>query len=151
MEIRPPSTCLILNFSDFAEARFSYSVLIFTVIDYYRTSTGHFRMTFRPFQVERKCSNSFVPRRLSFSLHLELGRDRKKKTREIQNSLSLPSLLQTRQGEKRGPGNEVRNISFPCRRRQVISPHVAACGIDCLLVCVKAKYEKKYVSRPDFY
>ena len=108
-------------------------------------------MTFRTFQAERKRSNSFVPRRLSFSLHLELGRDRKKKTREIQNSLSLPSLLQTRQGEKRGPGNEVRNISFPCRRRQVISPHVAACGIDCLLVWVKAEYEKKHVSRPDFY
>jgi len=61
-------------------------------------------MTFRPFQAERKCSNSFVPRRLSFSLYLELERDRKKKTREIQNSLSLPSLLQTREGEKRGLG-----------------------------------------------
>ena len=41
-------------------------------------------------------------------------------------------------GEER-PGNEVRNISFPCRRRQIISPHVAACGIDCLFVWVKAK------------
>ena len=92
----------------------------------------------KTFQFVRSQASFFFP-----SPAAGAGERQKEENKRNTKQFIPPIPAPNKEGEKRGPGNEVQNIYFPCRRRQVISPHVAACGIDCLFVWLRPSKKKK--------